>query len=282
MDNSIATAPQFTGFEPGVEESQASNRIFVNLRIGKIAQTSNTEREGFVPAQTKNQAGEVKHFFAKTYDHITGYVTDVRWHTHTLQNGTVLNGWNITIDSGDAGVFVLGVSSKDRPYQRVMSTLVAVDFERPVRFIGFMGQNKKTQQPQKVLLLTQEMGADKKPIWLQPVSEEKWLSRSIINKLKGGVELTDAEERNVSRDKDGKFNKDYPYIVENVDGSWSFDQWNNFLHEQIYEFVIPNVQAANNARGLAEPATSETSLPMEVAETGPTSGSIPPEDDIPF
>lgn len=290
MNDTTATArqelPTHTGFTPGAEEAQGVNRIFVNLRIGKIAQTSNTELPGFVPAKTKNKSGQENHFFAKPYDHITGYVTDIRWHTHTLDSGTVLTGWNITIDAGEKGIFVLGVSSKDRPYQRLMSTLIAVDFEKPVRFIGFMGTNQATNQPQKVLLLTQEMGADNKPIWLQPATQEKWLSRSIINKLKEGIELTEGEERNVSRDKDGKFNKDYPYIVENVDGTWSFDQWNNFLHEQVNEFVIPNVKAANELRGAIahdRPAEVSPSLPADVVASGPASGPAPlGDDDIPF
>jgi len=270
----------------GAEESQAANRIFVNLRIGKIAQTSDKQLEGFKPEQTQNQAGTVYHFFAKSYDHITGYVTDIRWHTHTMKDGTVLKGWNITIDT-TSQVYVLGVSSKDRPFQRVMSTLVAVDFEKPVMFVGFMGKHKGSGKPQKVLLLSQERGADNKPLWLQPVAEEKWLSRLIINKLKEGVELNEYEERNVSRTTDGKFNKDYPYIVENADGGWSFDTWNNFLHEQMKEFVIPNVQAANEARnamsstGLENQETFD--LPEEAMMTGPAPGASPmPEDDIPF
>lgn len=282
MNDAAATQSEYTGFTPGAAEAEASNRIFVNLRIGKIAETSNTERAGFVPVKTKNKAGTEFHFFARPYDHITGYVTDVRWHVHTLADGTVLTGWNITIDTGEQGVFVLGLRSKDRPYQRVMSTLVNVDFERPVRFVGFMGKNKTTQQEQKVLLITQEMGPDK-PIWLQPATQEKWLSRMIIQKLKNGVALNDAEEKNVSRDKEGKFNKNYPYIVEGMDGKWAFNVWNDFLHEQVNECVIPNVKAANESRGYAPQIDEDRQFTgAPIPDESPAGVTIPTDDDIPF
>lgn len=277
------TAP--LGMPLGAEESQGSNRIFVNLRTGKIAQTSNSEIAGFKPSTTKNKDGTVNHFFAKEFDKITGYITDIRWHTHKLQDGTTLMGWNVTIDTTKE-VYVLGVSSNDRPFQRFMNVCLAVDFEKPVMFVAFMGKHKVTDQPQKVLLLSQGMNPEtNKPIWIQPVHEEKWLSRTIIDKLKHGDDLTEAEERNVSRNKDGSFNKEFPYIHEKIDGKWSFDNWDEFLHEQMKEFVIPNVAAANQLRGAMThtgPASIGNDIPEEYDGPPTAPPSSDPNDDIPF
>lgn len=278
------------GFDQGADESQASNRIFVNLRLGRITQTwkpknpNDPPPPGFSPQQTKTKDGRVNHFTAKTFDHITGFVNDIRWHTHKLADGTLLAGWNITIDAADKGVFVLGVNTNERPYQRLMNCLLSVDFTQTVRFIGFMGKNPKTEQPQRVLLLTQGLDPEtKKPIWIQPVHQEKWLSRLLIQKLREKIPLTEHEEGNVSRMKDGSFNKDYPYIVQNANESWSFDAWNNFLHEQMEEFVIPNVQTAAEDRGNRIPPAS---VPTDdVPDMPEFAGTAPADDDdmeIPF
>ncbi len=271
----------------GAEESQGSNRIYVSLRTGKICQTdSKKQPAGFKPAQTQNKDKTINNFFAKEYDHLTGYVTDVRWHTHKLNDGTVLSGWNVTIDTTKE-VYVLQVSTNDRPFERFMNVMLAVDFEKPVRFVAFMGKHKQTGHPQKVLLLTQQMNADGKPIWLQPITPEKWLSRGIINKLKQNLALTEAEENNISRMADGTFNKEYPYIVQGLDEKWSMDAWRNFLLEQVHEFVIPNVQAANAARGVISHSESSSQpsadVPLEDDSSvisGPPIGSA--DDDIPF
>lgn len=275
---SAYSGSEYSGYEPGVGESRLSNRIYVNLRCGDIAETSNKEREGFTPETTKNQAGTEYNFFAKKYPHLTGYVVDIKWHTHTLPSGTVLTGWNIFIDTGGPKLFVLGIGSQDGPYSRLMATLPGVNFERPVRFVGFMGEYKN--RPSKVLLLSQQQDAAGKPIWLQPKTEAKWLSRLIIDKLKQGVALTETEEKNVSRDKDGKFNKDYPYIVQKPDGKWSFDTWESFLFEQMNEFVIPNVLAACEARGYRHNEHSEPAKPEVPADIA--NAPVLPEDDIPF
>lgn len=263
--------------ELGAQESQGLNRMFVNLRIGKIAQTSNTQFDGFVPAQTKNKSGDITSFFAKPYDKITGYVTDIRWHTHKLADGTVLKSWNITIDTTEQ-VFVLGVSAKDRPFQRAMNTFLNIDFNNPVRFVGFMGEYEG--KPQKVLLMYQ---GGEKPV--QPMYQERWLSRLIINKLKEGAELTEKEEKNVKRMSGGKFDKDYPYIVENADGGWSLDAWNNFLFNKIHDEVIPNVQAANERRGTSPANGSEEAKEAAAIAgdefAGPRSAAAN-DDDIPF
>jgi hypothetical protein len=94
--------------ELGAAEARASNAKFVNLRIGKIAQTSKDPQVGFSPAKTVNKSGTENHFFAKPYDHITGYIDEIRWHEHTLKDGTVLTGWNVAINTGK-DLYILSV-----------------------------------------------------------------------------------------------------------------------------------------------------------------------------
>ncbi len=274
------TQTEVSQLQLGAEESHGANRIYVDLRIGKIAQTSKESLPGYVPAQTKNKDGSINNFYAKAYGQITGYVTDIRWHVHTLPDGTKLSSWQITIDTTKE-VFVLKVGSNDRPFERTMNCLLNVDFTRPVRFVGFMGKNRKTNKPQKMLMLSQEMGADGKPVWIQPAMDEKWLSRLVINKLKEGIELTPEEEKRVSRMADGKFNKEYPYIIEKSDGSWSLDMWTEFLFDQMNEQVIPNVKAAAEQRGSFTPAGED--VPMDsVPDEAPEMTGPPDDDDIPW
>lgn len=292
MDNAIAQ--QYTGIPLGAEESQGSNRIYVSLRTGKICQTDRNQLPGYKPAQTKNKDETINNFFAKEYDKLTGFVTDIRWHTHKLKDGTVLSGWNVTIDTTKE-VYVLQVGTNDRPFERFMNVLLGVDFENPVMFVAFMGKNKQTGAPQKVLLLSQEMSPEldkngkPKPLWLQPILEEKWLARSVINKCKQAIPLTAEEETHVSRNADGTVNWNYPYISQGVDEKWSLDAWRNHLHENVQEHVLPNVKAANNSRGeIVRPGFASAST-EPIPEDDSTSFSAPPlgavngpEDDIPF
>lgn len=279
-DTATQTQIERRGLELGARESQSSGKIFVNIRAGKIAQTSKTEVEGFQLCQTKNAADTVYTFYAKPYDNITGYVNDIRWHTHKLPDGTVLAGWNIEIETGEE-TFVLGIGNNERPFARLMNCLLNVDFELPVMFVGFMGENKKTKRPQKMLLLSQELGENGKPAWIQPLIEEKWLSRMVIDKLKQGIELSPDEEKNVHRTPDGKFSKSYPYITQKVDLKWSFDTWEEFLIEQMNDTVIPKVQAAAEKRGnrVPPPIVPEIDIPGDEF-SGPASGAD--DDDIPF
>lgn len=274
------------GFDPGAEESRDLRRIFVNLRAGRIGQTSDKPIEGYKETRNFSQSGTEYVFYAKTVDHLTGFVDDIQWHSHVLKDGTKLTGWNITVDAGEKGVYVLGIGSNERAFQQAMNLLGNVDFTRTVRFIGFWGKDRNNK-PQKVFLITQGLDPEtRKPVWVKPVYDQKWLSRLIVNKIKGGVELTEQEERNVSRMKDGSFNREYPYIIQNVDDSWSFDMWNNFLHEQMQGVVIPAVKAAARQRQATNPtpiAPSEDvpneDVPADARYTGPSSNY---DDDIPF
>jgi hypothetical protein len=231
--------------ELGATEARASNVTFLDIRIGKIAQTSKEQLPGFVPAKTVNASGTENHFFAKPYDNITGFVDEVRWHEHTLKDGTVLTGWNITINTGSE-LYVLGIGSLDRPFESTMNSLCNVDFSKPVRFVGFMGTNKDKSKKQKVLLLTQS-GEEKD--WVHGKYEMKFLSQLIVKKLKEKIELTEDEKRNIAYLPDGKIDGEYPYVKEKLDGKWSFEAWREFLMGEMYSTVIPAVEIAKSERG---------------------------------
>jgi hypothetical protein len=254
--------------ELGAKEARTSNVKYVDIRIGKIAQTSKDEQPGYVPAKTVNASGVENHFFAKPYDDITGYVDEVRWHEHTLTNGTVLTGWNITINTG-SDVYVLGIGSLDRPFESTMNALCNVDFSKPVRFVGFMGTNKDKSKKQKVLLLTQS-GNEKD--WVQGKYEMKFLSQLIVKKLKERIELSEDEKRNIAYLPDGKIDGEYPYVKEKLDGKWSFEAWREFLMGEMYTHVIPAVEIAKEERG--DFVVAATAEPITVEESD--------ESDIPF
>jgi hypothetical protein len=250
----------------GAAEARTSNVKYVNIRIGKIAQTANEQLPEYVPAKTVNASGVENHFFARPFDNITGYVDDIRWREHTLTNGTVLTGWNISINTGTE-TFVLEVGSLDRPFESTMNSLCSVDFTKPVRFVGFMGTNKDKSKKQKVLLLTQS-GEEKD--WVHGKYEMKFLSQLIIKKLKEKVPLTDDEKRNVAYLPDGKVDGEYPYIKEKLDGKWSFEAWREFLMGEMYTHVIPAVEIAKDERGditFSGPASAE---PVVVVEEDPS------------
>jgi hypothetical protein len=251
--------------ELGAAEARQSNAKFVNLRIGKIAQTSNEPQVGYSPAKTVNKSGTENHFFAKPYDSIVGYIDDIRWHTYTLKDGTELTGWNVAINTGK-DLFILGVSSNDRPFDGFMNSLCNVDFTQPVKFQGFIGeskdaQGKKTGKKQKVLLLYQTEGNPKD--FVKGKHEMKWLSQLLVKKLKEKVELTEDEKRNIAYLDNGKIDGDYPYVKETLGGKWNFDNWREFLMGEMYSYVIPAVGIAKEDRG----DISFTGEPDETVET---------------
>lgn len=277
----FAAAKQKRELQPGARESQFANRVFVNIRIGKIAQTDNRQLPGFVPAQTRSLDGTINNFFARPYDDLVGFVTDIRFRKHTIPNGTVLSGWAITIDTTNE-IFVLEIGTNDRPYQRLMNCLLNVDFDKLVMFRAFMGKDHK-ERPVKVLLLSQELGDEDKPIWVRPAMEEKWLTRIVIDKLKAGLDLTPEEEKRVVRNADGSFRKEYPYVVENSQGKWSMETYTEYLFEQMNEHVLPNCKAAAERRGIIQAAAVQADLAVEEgSDPASYSGPPPSDDDIPF
>jgi hypothetical protein len=261
--------------ELGAAEARASNAKFVNLRIGKIAQTSKDPQVGFSPAKTVNKSGTENHFFAKPYDHITGYIDEIRWHEHTLKDGTVLTGWNVAINTGK-DLYILSVSSNDRPFDGFMNSLRNVDFTQPVKFQGFIGEQKDangkgTGKKQKVLLMYQSDEGPK--AFVKGKYEMKWLSQLLVKKLKEKIELTEDEKKNIAYLPDGKIDGEYPYIKEKLDGKWNFDNWREFLMGEMYSEVIPSVDIAKHARGDVE-------FPGEAADT--ITIVEDDESDIPF
>lgn len=266
----------------GAEEAAPSNRIYVNLRIGQIAQTSNKPLPGFYPAHTTNKDGTVNNFFAKRYNKITGHIDHLQFRTRTLPDGTSLSGWNVYINDGK-NVFVLEVGANSRPYQRFMNCMLNVDFSRTVMFVGFNGKDKN-DRPQKVLLLSQSIDPEtKKPVWIKPVFEERWLTRAVAIKLRDGIELTEDERRRVEFDETGNPKRDYPYIREKNDGKWSMDVWTEFLFDQMESHVLPLCKAAADERG-TQMNDADADLPTDGDDIPEYSGgpAAQDDDDIPF
>lgn len=281
----------------GVEEAKdTGKKIYLNLRVGKIAQTSKDELEGFRPVQTENKGGQKFHFFAKLYDGITGYIKEITWHTSEFPDGGTSQGWNVAIDTGGVD-YVLYIASNDRPFHRFMSVLGNVDFNEPVRFVGFMGDNKN-----KVLLLYQDEGDFEnniKPKPVQPKWEEKWLSNQIKQKLREKVELTEQEEKSVARGNDGKIigimqydamndslsESGYPYIVQDAGGKWDFTLWTKFLHAKMEETIIPAISEAAAARESAAISGEDNDSEAQSDPFGNVPDHYVPsadDDDIPF
>lgn len=298
------------GLALGARESQGGNRIYVNIRAGKIGQTlsfpkGTTEEidaqlkiladRSFYPHKSVNGAGEVSWFVAHVFDDITGYVKEIRWYSKTFQDGGVSAGWNITVDTGEQ-VYVIFVSSKERPYYRLMNILIGVDFTKPVMFRGFMGDNEG--KPQKVLLLCQEMTDEGKEVWLQPAYQERWLSNELKEKLrvanlKGATAdavrkfletLPEKERKNLALTPEGLLDNTWPYIKQKVsDNKWSFDDWEEFLVMKMNDIVIPNVQAAISSHTASTDLGEYTGSAHGDAYEG-DAPTAPPDadDDIPF
>lgn len=273
-----------TIMELGAKEKTTQNVKFIGLRTGYLSETSKEPKSGFLPATTKNKSGTEYHFFAKNYEEIVGYITDVRWHSHELPEGGSIDGWNITIDT-TKDVFVFGLMSKDKPYTRGMSVLLNIDFTQPVRFVAFL--DKRGTSPKKVLLMYQD---GEKPV--QPKFAEKWLSRELMARLKDlkenpktALPLDERDEKNIERDEKGVPDNSYPYIRQNLDKKWSFDAWTNFLMEQVTDNVLPAVEAANNARPAFERQPSNDVIEDDDNYNGDVDMDNAPmasDDEIPF
>jgi len=264
-------------YKLGATETRESNRVYLNLRTGKLSETSKEDKPGFKPFTTKNASGQEYHFFAKTYDDLTAYIKDVQWHEFEYE-GKKIVGWNIILDTFDKE-YCLQINSSDRPYQTIMSVLPNVDFTKPVRVVAFLGKSS-AGKPQKVLLFTQNLLLDTRE-WVKAKYEPKWLSRLLANKVKEGVPLSDDEERNVAFLPDGKPDKDFPYIREKSDGTWSFDAWTDFLLDKMHSEVIPAVKAATENRTAPEREYSGTDdFDNDFISAGSLGGND--DDEIPF
>lgn len=284
-------------WEIGTTQATTNNHVYVTLRLGKITESSKEPREGFFPAVTHNNSGEEYHFFARTFDNLTGYVKGLRWYQNALDNGTILKGWKITINVGEDKDYILDIGDKQRPFNDFMSRVANVDFTRPVRFIGFTGKDGR-----KVLLLTQDRDADtNKPIWVQPKFDMKFLSRFIIDKLKAKEALSPDEERNIARDDKGKilpqmkydeidgvFTEGYPYVFQNAsDDKWNFSVWTAFLIDFTKTVTIPRLESeVEHQPVLPRKVTAQEDDLPEFSGESPTSpphvAPSPYDDEIPF
>lgn len=283
---------------PGAAQGTRPNGIFVNLRAGVIARTTNqdmTGQPGWYPYENENASGTKYKFWGYPYDDLIGYVKNIKWYEHKFDDGSMSRSWWIILDVQDQE-FILDLKSTDRPFSQTMSTLLALDFNKPVKFVGFMGKNKKTQKPQKVLLINQgKYDPDSnKDVWEQAAYRDKWLSLELVQKIRekkitnepaAKEHLSETEYGNLAFNADGSINREYPYIKQNEDKSWNFTDWNNFLMRKMKEEVIPNVEAAQALRdqGRREEIASQDQTP-EFSGPDQTSASVAPaaDDEIPF
>lgn len=282
------------GLELGADLRTLNRRIYVSLRSGRICETSDKELPGYVKRVNYGMNDTPYPFYAKEYDSITGFITDVRWHEHTLDNGNKVTGWKATINTTKE-VFVLTISATDRPFTRFMGTLRAVEFAKPVLLKAFKTRNKTTGRDEKFLLLSQEKNVDGTFIWLKEPERARWLNRELIDRCKAAAakkiapELTEEERDLLCWNEDGTINWQYPYITQKTDGKWSFDNWTEHLHECMRNEVIPAIAEANTVRGPIEIeyAPEETA---DAASVGASSGGgfgigdnfdedVPPEVD---
>lgn len=263
----------------GAEVREGAGRIYVNLRAGEIAQTQSGPADGFVAKTNRNASGTEYHFFAKPYHHITGIVTDIRWHSYEFQTGGSSTGWNVTIETPDE-VFVLFVASGDPLlYGDFMNRMLSVDFTKLVYFRCYT--NKAGY---KNLIISQEMDDEGKPIWVEPLYQTRWMSLTLKEKIRSGVELDDKDKQNVKFDDQGKPDNSYPYILQKQDGKWSWDRWHDFLITLMKDEVLPHVKSAADARGnghTAEEYSGPQGDAYEPEQSAPV-GAVPPDDDIPF
>lgn len=286
------------------ETRDTTNRIYLNLRTGKLSETSKEEKPGFREFTTENVSGQKYHFFAKTYDDLTAYIKKISWHEFEFESKKIV-GWNIELDCQDGKEWVLQLNSGDRPYQQIMQILPNVNFAQPVRIVAFMGKDQKTKKDQKVFLLTQNLDKTAKE-WVKPAYRQRWLSTLLMDKIKQNqdakkagkplIELTEMEMGNLDIGDDGKVNWEYPYIKQKRDGTWSFDAWTDFLIDKMNDEVIPAVDAAADARTDSElEFTGGDNSPFEddadpFGETQPTPKSdswghvksFDPDEKIPF
>lgn len=270
----------------GVEIRTQQNIKWISLRSGFLCETSDKPKVEFVEASTKNKSGEVFNFYAKNYKNITGYITNIRKHSHDFKNGGSQTGWNVTIDTTKE-IYTLFVSTKERPYANLMTVLLNINFNDPVRFTAFVDKRDQNM-PKKVLLLYQ---GGEKPV--QPKYQEKWLSRTLLKKLgankvsreKGEAEipLTEDEKKKLVLLPDGTVDNTYPYVTQNADEkSWSFDAWHNFLVDKMEEVVIPACQLAEDSRKAIRVMDQEASIETHEDSIPEFSGPPMDDDDIPF
>lgn len=240
----------------GEENFDNSGRIYLDLRAGYIGETKSIDldengepvkrkveewrQKGYELDFTTNKAGKKTYFMAKIRKSIGGYVTGLRWYANSLDNGVTLTGWKVSIETPDQ-TYILQIGSQDRPYSRFMNTLLNVDFNHTVRFKGYKKDDKKN------LLLYQ--GSNDGKDYILGKHKECYLNAELRAKLRDGQPLNDKDRENVMFDEQGAIRRDYPYIYQKADGKWSFDQWEEFLMDEIKKYVIPAIETANAARG---------------------------------
>lgn len=276
----------------GAELADPTRAIYVNLRTGRLAETTaqlkdldpdriaEYKAEGFVDAKTKNNAGTEYHFLARPYDHLTGYITNIRWMDKPMKDGGKLVGWIVFVQVKDK-TFAIEVRDTDHPFFYLQSALLNIDFDRPVKFRAFGKTNDKGKF-RKVLLLYQGWVDEEtgEPKAVPGLYRELWVDRELAAKINDNSPLTETDRKHLAFEADGKtVNRNYPYIKMKADGKWSTDVWAEFLHEKMESEVIPAMREAQIAR-----AAPQYSGPPQEIVVPQEEESVPPsyEDDIPF
>lgn len=278
-------------YQLGAAVANTTHKTYVNLRLGRIAETSKEEKPDFEPTSITKKDGTKSHFFAKQYSEIIGYITKIDWHVSTFKDGSNDGGgWNVDIDTGDQ-IFCLSVKKADRPFFRFCSVLCGVNFDEPVRFAGYKFQ--EGGQDKKVLCLYQ-YGVEGA---LQPVFAEKWVNQLLRKKIVEKVELTDDDKNHLVFDDKGKmlktmvydeiegtFTEGYPYITQSDDGKWNLSVWAKFLDTKVREIVIPAIAEANDRRKPIDHFSDDADFEYagEAEEPPMLTSKNVSDDDIPF
>lgn len=284
----------------GIEERNGKPKKYLSLRTGRICETSNKQEPGFTPAFTENQAGKKTEFFAREHRALTAYVDNLSWYEKTLDNGTVLKGWQLLLNVGDPDFdYIFSISEKERPFHHFMSSLANCDLAEPIKFLAF-----KDEHDRKKLYLYQAEG--EKPPTIKPKYPERWLNSALLQKLRemakpgNQIKLTDDEKSQLAYGADGRMlgimkydevegqlsDTGYPYIVQKADGKWNWDAWTEFLKQKVTQDVIPAIKEAAAQRLKEGAKYLATAAPKNVPDDPfgnlPDSADEPVEDIIPF
>lgn len=263
--------------EPGVG-IKSNDRVYLTLRTGSLCEVAKSPRDGFREHTTEYE-GKTYTKYVREYDWLTGHITDVRRSTADFGDGKTVRGLQVTVEPEGSDIkYVLDIKENERPYKRLISTLCNINFDEPVRFEAFLGRGKGGHK-NKVLLLYQ--GGDINPDTgkerpVQPKYPERWLSRTLVDKLKQNLDLTDQEKWNVAFDKDGKPDNAYPYIREGANGKWLFETWDQFLEEKLDNEIIPAVQSSSPLKGNTTPFTGNDRFDVEDSDPDGLDPNEPP------
>lgn len=283
-------AEKITSLKQGVETRQAGDMTFVNFHSGGIARTSKTPVTGWTQYEKKSQDGTVRNYWKLETPSLTGFVTGAKTWSKELDNGTVLSGLHIFIDCGDAGMFCLDINRKSDSdvLRRFISCGLNVDWEKMVQINGFLGEKER-----KVLFMRQMDEFEQEAVVIKPKYRERWVSDEVIKKIQKKEQLTEEELERLELNEDGTVNLKYPYIKQKFVPAdqklkWQFEAWDEFLDEQLNEYLLPAIKLAGEAYRNSRPVpqadgdSGDTVNFHNVTDSIPEFSGSDDADDIPF